>query len=56
MDRKELEELVGESMEDMGLEEHVEQQTCGRCGKIVDKLYSDFLCFECDASRQFWQI
>lgn len=32
MDRNELESLVGESMEDMGLIENVEERECSECG------------------------
>ena len=36
MNRKDLENLVGESMEDMGLVEACEENECMDCGNIIE--------------------
>ena len=36
MNRKDLEDLVGESMEDMGLVEHIEEHGCECCGELLE--------------------
>ena len=48
MKREELENLVGESMEDMGLVEHVEERECECCGHLIeDDSRSGTFCVQC---------
>ena len=46
MKREDLEELIGETMEDMGLEELIEKHECQCCGKIFDD-NKGMLCERC---------
>jgi len=43
-----IEELTGESIEDMGLTENVEELICMRCGNLIDETaISNELCYDC---------
>jgi len=45
MKRSELEDLIGESFEDIGLEEMLEELECEHCGELVDE--STGICTHC---------
>jgi len=47
VDRKELENLVGESMEDMGLIETVEERECSECGCLLEDDNRGLVCRSC---------
>jgi len=45
MTKKELEELAGETMEDMGLEAHVRE--CLDCDNLIEDLNLGMVCWQC---------
>jgi len=47
VDRNELESLVGESMEDMGLVENVEERECSECGRLLEDCNRGLVCYAC---------
>jgi len=47
MTRKEIEDLVGEDMEDMGLIEHFDERECECCGKLLDEDNHSSMCLIC---------
>lgn len=51
MNRNDLEKLVGETMEDMGLEEHVEERECDDCGNLLEDHITRSLCLKCQQTQ-----
>jgi len=47
MRRKDIENLVGESMEDMGLIEQIESRECEDCGKLLEDDNTRSICLNC---------
>ena len=48
MEREDIEGLVGESMEDMGLVEQVESRECECCGHLIEEDSNSFcFCIRC---------
>lgn len=55
MEKKDIENLVGESMEDMGLEGHFEERECEDCGRTLEEHITRSLCLGCQ-QRQLNQL
>ena len=47
MNKKDFEDLVGESMEDMGLEEYIEEIECEDCFKLIKEETTRSICNDC---------
>jgi predicted Zn-ribbon and HTH transcriptional regulator len=52
MKKEDIEHLMGESMEDMGLNELVESRECEDCGHLLDDDNRGTLCPKCKKERQ----
>ena len=48
MKKKDIENLVGESMEDMGLEEHIDERECMDCGCLIEDGNPGMVCWRCE--------
>lgn len=46
MKQEDIEALTGESMEDMGLQEHIEEREC-ECGHLIEDGNQGTLCLKC---------
>ena len=51
MKRKDLEDLIGEDMEDMGLIEHIEERECEDCGHLLEDNNKRSLCLKCQQKQ-----
>ncbi len=51
MKKKDIEALVGESMEDMGLDEHIDERECEDCGHILEDHITRSICLECQLKQ-----
>lgn len=47
MNKKDIENLIGESMEDMGLDEHCEEKECINCGCLIEDGNRGLICYSC---------
>jgi len=46
MNREDIESLIGENMEDMGLVEHIEEKECS-CGELLEDDNKSAICYHC---------
>lgn len=51
MKRKDVEKMVGESMDDMGLVEHFDERECEGCGHLLEDHMTQPLCLNCQLKQ-----
>jgi len=51
MKKENIENLVGESMEDMGLEEQIKERECEDCGHILEDDNTRSICLSCQQKQ-----
>ncbi len=51
MNKEDVEKLVGESMEDMGLSENIEERECEDCGRLIEDDSNRSLCISCQLKQ-----